>query len=77
MIVQVICLEAPTSFAKAVLTRNAALHVAVTQERLDDADIGAAFEQMRCKAVTQHMQRDPLGQPSDPPFWRDGTPTGY
>src|SRR6516225_881487 len=29
----------------------------VTQERLDDADIGAAFEQMRCKAVTQHMQR--------------------
>src|SRR3974390_815 len=27
----------------------------VTQERLDDADIGAAFEQMRCKAVAQRV----------------------
>src|SRR6185369_5142512 len=35
----------------------------VTQERLDYADIGAAFEQMRCKAVTQHMQRDVLPDP--------------
>ena len=35
----------------------------VTQERLDDADIGAAFEQMRCKAVTQHMQCDVLPDP--------------
>src|SRR6516164_4710191 len=35
----------------------------MTQERLDDTDIGAAFEQMRCKAVTQHMQRDVLPDP--------------
>src|SRR5580692_4148465 len=35
----------------------------VTQERLDDADIGAAFEQMRCKAMTQHMQCDVLPDP--------------
>ena len=34
-----------------------------TQERLDDADIGAAFEQMRCKAMTQHMQCDVLPDP--------------
>ena len=35
----------------------------VTQERLDDTDIGAAFEQMRCKAMTQHMQCDVLPDP--------------
>jgi hypothetical protein len=35
----------------------------VTQERLDDPDIGATFQQMRCKAVTQHMQRDILPDP--------------
>src|SRR6202040_2533599 len=39
------------------------VEVGVTQERLDDANIGAAFEQMRCKAVTQHMQRDVVPDP--------------
>jgi hypothetical protein len=34
----------------------------VTQENLDDPDVGATFQQMRGEAVTQRVHRHPLGQ---------------
>src|SRR5580704_5192268 len=32
-------------------------NVAVTEHQLDRAKIGASFQQMRCKTVTQHVRR--------------------
>ena len=33
-------------------------NIAVTQHQLDGAQIGAAFQKMRCKTVTQHVGRE-------------------
>jgi len=45
------------------------IHVAVAEQRLDDADIGAALQQVGGEAMTQRVHGDTLAQPrrSTPP----------
>jgi hypothetical protein len=34
----------------------------MTEQNLNDPDVGSAFQEMRREAMAQRVQRDPLGQ---------------
>ena len=37
--------------------------IVMTEQNLNDPDVGSAFQEMRREAMAQRVQRDPLGQP--------------